>query len=169
VRTSSLEILDVRRTRARSAPKVTGASYRVPVPDERRAGLSDRVAALLAAPDCWIERTRPHHRRFDLRPLLAGLRLLPDALEIDLLVTPQGAARPEEVLEVLGLGDLPAAGAVVERTRLEITDEDSQPDTPAGQAPGNRPGDGVPAGTDTAPPAVGVCPPGAADSQEGIA
>src|SRR5690349_12047093 len=63
---AGLEILDVRRTAARAAPRVTAASYRVPVPEGRRDGLSGRVADLLAAPACWVERTRPHHRRFDL-------------------------------------------------------------------------------------------------------
>lgn len=166
---AGLEVLDVRRTDARAAPRVVGASYRVPLSPGCHADLAARVAALLAAPECWVERTRPHHRRFDLRPFVAGLRLLPDALEMDLRVTPQGAARPEEVLHVLGLGDLPASGVVVERTRLEITDANPQPDPPARRAPGTSPGAGAAAGPDTPLPAAGACPPGGADSQEGNA
>jgi radical SAM-linked protein len=127
---AGLEILDVRRTEAKAAPQVRTASYRVPLTPDWQDGLSSRVAALLAAPECWFERTRPHQRRFDLRPFLTGLRLLPDALEMDLLVTPQGMARPEEVLAVLGLSELLTSGAVVERTRLELADDDSSPDHP---------------------------------------
>jgi hypothetical protein len=56
----------------------------------------------------------------DLRPFLRDIRVLTDALEIDLWVTPKGTARPEEVLALLGLDDLTAEGAVVERTRLEL-------------------------------------------------
>ena len=46
---------------------------------------------------------------------------------MDLWVTPNGTARPDEVLGVLGLGDVLAAGAVLERTRLELTDENPTP------------------------------------------
>ena len=58
-----------------------------------------------------------------MRPYLRDLRVLPDALEMDLVVTPGGTARPEEVLGLLGLGDLLEKGAVFERTRLELDDE----------------------------------------------
>jgi hypothetical protein len=44
-------------------------------------------------------------------------------LEMDLWVTPTGTARAEEVLEALGLNDLPSSGAVLERTKLELQDE----------------------------------------------
>ena len=45
-------------------------------------------------------------------------------------VSPAGTARPEEVLGLLGLQDLLDAGAVLERTRLELSDElpSSEPD-----------------------------------------
>jgi hypothetical protein len=45
------------------------------------------------------------------------------ALEMELFLTPHGTARPEEVLTVLGLQDLVEAGAVLERSRLELHDE----------------------------------------------
>src|SRR5262249_16304662 len=81
------------------------------------ADLPQRIAALLQTTECWVERTRPTRRRIDVRPLLRDIRLSPDSLEIDLWVTPTGAARPEEVLGLLGLAPLLDAGAVLERTR----------------------------------------------------
>ena len=45
------------------------------------------------------------------------------ALEVDLWLTPSGTARPVEVLGLLGLTDLLEAGAVLERSRLELHDE----------------------------------------------
>jgi hypothetical protein len=39
-------------------------------------------------------------------------------------LTPSGTARPEEVLGLLGLQDLLDAGAILERTRLELQDEE---------------------------------------------
>jgi radical SAM-linked protein len=172
-----LDILSVTRTDARAAPQVRSASYRVPLTAACHPDLPGRVAELLAARECWYERTRPHHRRLDLRPFLADLRLRPDALEMDLLVTPQGMARPEEILDVLGLGDLRTSGAVVERTRLELCDENSQPDPTAPGDPAGAPGTHPGAGGDTSLPAAGAapseepaaCAPGGTDTQEGIA
>jgi hypothetical protein len=42
---------------------------------------------------------------------------------MDLWVRSTGMARPDEVLGLLGLHDLLEAGAVIERTRLELEDE----------------------------------------------
>jgi hypothetical protein len=42
---------------------------------------------------------------------------------MDLVVTPAGTARPEEILVLLGLEKLLENGAVFERTRLELDDE----------------------------------------------
>ena len=72
---------------------------------------------------CWVERQRPQYRKIDVRPYLADVRMVNGALEIDLFVTPTGTARPEEVLGLLGLGDVLERGAVFERTRLELDDE----------------------------------------------
>jgi hypothetical protein len=44
---------------------------------------------------------------------------------MDLWLLPEGTARPDEVLALLGLQDLPEAGAVVERAGLELHDEPS--------------------------------------------
>src|SRR5205085_2187507 len=103
---AGLDILDVRRIDRKTTAQVRRVCYRIPVPPERGGELPERAAALLASPECWIERTRPQTRRFDLRPYLRDLYILPNALEIDLWVTPTGTARPDEVLQLLGLRDL---------------------------------------------------------------
>ena len=46
---------------------------------------------------------------------------------MDLWVKPSGMARPDEVLGLLGLQDVIEAGAVIERTRLELEDETPPP------------------------------------------
>jgi radical SAM-linked protein len=118
-----LEIIDVRRIDPRTVAHVVRATYRLRLPAERTAGLSERITALLSATECWVERTRPQPRRLDLRPYLLALRLEPEALEMDLRVTATGTARSDEVLNLLGLSDLLDAGGVLERTDLEIEDE----------------------------------------------
>ena len=66
-------------------------------------------------------------RSAPIPPRAPNCRLRLDALEMALWLTPQGTARPEEVLTVLGVNDLLDAGAVLERARLELTDEIPSP------------------------------------------
>jgi radical SAM-linked protein len=136
-----LEILSVRRITPKTTAQVCRLAYALPVPAERLEDLPRRIALVLAAPECPIDRLRPHSRqagrRLDVRPFLDDLRLVPSAdggrLEIILRLTPAGTARPEEVLRLLGLEDLLDAGAVLERSRLELTDE--LPPSDAGGGP----------------------------------
>jgi radical SAM-linked protein len=110
----------VERIDRKATAQVRAFCYRVAVPPERIDKLQFKISEILAAPACPMERVRPERRTVDLRPFLRDLRILSDTLEIDLWVTPKGTARPEEVLNLLGLDDLVAQGAVVERTRLEL-------------------------------------------------
>lgn len=126
-----LDILSVRRIDVKTTAQVRCAAYQIAVPANLRPGLEERIAALKAAEHCWIERTRPQPRRFDLLPYLRDVRLQGDALDIDLWVTPTGTARPDEVLRQLGLDDLLAAGSVLQRTKLELHDETTDSPTPA--------------------------------------
>jgi radical SAM-linked protein len=118
-----LAILSVRSIDPKTRVQVRRAVYRVGIPVPRRADLPCRIEEILASTACWIERTRPHQRRIDLRPYLCELQLKDDALEMALWVTPYGAARPDEVLGLLGLADLSETGAVIERIHLELHDE----------------------------------------------
>lgn len=133
-----LQILSVKRVGPRVQAQVHRLCYRLPIPDDRLADLATRLAAMLAAPECWVERTRPPARRVDVRPFLSDLRLVQhaacaptacptttQALEMELWLTPAGTARPEELLTLLGIQDLLDAGAVLERSRLELQDESS--------------------------------------------
>jgi len=122
-----LTFLSVRRIDPRARGHVAGVTYRLALPPGRGTGLPERMAQLLSVPECWIERTRPQARKLDIRPYLRDLRLVPGAVEMDLGVTPQGTARPGEILALLGLSDLLDQGAILERTRLEITDETLSP------------------------------------------
>jgi radical SAM-linked protein len=136
-----LDILSIQRIGPRMGAQVQRLTYRLAIPPDRIAGLAERIAATLNAPHCWVERTRPPARRLDVRPFLADLRLseMPIkpqrevatyALEMELFLTQHGTARPEEVLSLLGLEGLVEAGAILERSRLELIDES----TPANQS-----------------------------------
>jgi radical SAM-linked protein len=139
-----LRLLSVQRVDPRRTAQVRALTYRLAVPPARAAEARSRIAEVLSAAECWVQRTRPQPRRVDIRPFLRDLRLTIRAgsvsdgglsvahasgsdqgasLEIDLCLTPSGTARPDEVLAVLGLSDLLEAGGVLERARLELIDE----------------------------------------------
>ncbi len=129
-----LEILSVQRIPVKSNAQVSRLAYAVEVPADRAMDLGRRCADLLAARECWIDRQRPHSRqagrRLDLRPFLVDLLIHPPRgpagnarLEMVLRLTSTGTARPEEVLALLGIEDLLDAGAILERSRLELKDE----------------------------------------------
>ena len=119
-------ILDsVARVHPKASAQVRALCYRVPVPERFRAGLPVRISEILSAATCPVERVRPEPRTVDLRPFIRALHFSDAALEIELWVTPQGTARPAEVLGLLGLDELTAQGAVVERTKLELSDAPS--------------------------------------------
>lgn len=118
-----LDILSVRSVEPRVKARVVGVEYRVRVPADRAAGLPERVARFLAAADWPVERRRPAPRRIDLRAFVRDLSFDGEIVSASLRVGNDGAARPDEILEALGLGDLPASGAVIERSRVDIADE----------------------------------------------
>ena len=126
---AGLDILSVRRIAPKTTAQVRSFTYRLTVPASRID--PSRVRELLAAPEIWVARSK--HRLQDpslqvnVRPFLRDLRVLGSgeeaALEMDLWLTPAGTAKPTEVLGLLGLTDLIEAGAVLERSRLELHDE----------------------------------------------
>ena len=129
-------ILDsIERVNPKASAQVRALCYRVPVPERFRGGLPRRIAEILAAATCPVERVRPEPRTVDLRPFIRALRFSDAALEIELWVTPQGTARPAEVLGLVGLDEATAQGVVVERTRLELCEDSSaKPPTPDSHA-----------------------------------
>jgi radical SAM-linked protein len=110
-------------------PQVT---YRLNLPGALLATAQSAIERIRIASELWIERTRPHPRRIDIRPYIQDCRIVSSALEMDLAVTPAGTARPEEVLHFLDLENCLEEGAVLERTRLELTDETASPSGHAG-------------------------------------
>ena len=118
-----LQIVHVRTIDPKASAQVRRAWYRFALLPFTAEDLSLRCQAFLDQTEYWIERTRPHARRVNLRPFVSELRIKDDCLEFANWITPNGAARPEEIITALGLGALLDAGAVIERTDLELYDE----------------------------------------------
>ncbi len=133
---TGLEILGVREIGPRQKAAVHRVGYSVEVPADRLVGVKEKVREFLNAKDCWIERTRPQTRQFNLRPFINQLTVGEESLEMAIWVSQSaGTARPGEVLEVLGLPDPNDAGWIVERTMLEILDEISDEEKNANPRP----------------------------------
>ena len=117
-----LEILSVREIDVKAAARVRRALYRLPLA-QPIADLTQRCEAFWLRTECWVERLRPNPRRVNVRPFVHELHAYNDRLEMALWITSNGAARPDEIIAALGLKELLDAGAVIERTDLEVYDE----------------------------------------------
>jgi radical SAM-linked protein len=99
--------------------QLRSATYRVPIPAERRAETADRTARLMA------ESSRPIRRPnqpdpIDVRPFLEELTLREGVLRMRLGVGRQRSAGPRDVLSALGLAGLEQTGVHITRTTVEL-------------------------------------------------
>jgi len=103
-------------------PRPRTVEYCMPVPADRRVAAERSLQSLLASPSWPFTRRRPNREStFDLRPQLVHAELpVEGPLRFRLLVSPDGSARPEELLEALALRDLLDCGAVLSRTDVEL-------------------------------------------------
>ena len=97
--------------------------YRLALPPGRIETAAERSAELMNESKVWVDRLRPSPKRLNVRPYFRSLHVRGDALFLDLWVTQTGTARANELLKLLDLADLLDAGAVLERTILELHDE----------------------------------------------
>ena len=97
--------------------------YALPVPADRVDGARAALADFLARDHWPYTRHRPDRTvEIDLRPFLleATLEEPEGVLRFRLKMSPGGSARPEEVIEALGLRDLLGQGAILARTEVEL-------------------------------------------------
>jgi radical SAM-linked protein len=92
------------------------------VPEERRREALASLARFLASEHWPFTRHRPDRDvEIDLRPFVLGAELDPvGTLRFQMKITPAGSARPEELIEALGLRDLFGAGSILIRTEMEL-------------------------------------------------
>jgi radical SAM-linked protein len=105
-------------------PRPRAAEYSFPVHEDRRAACKGTLQSLLESQSWTLTRKRPQRESlFDLRPHLISADLASDGLlRFRLKVASDGSARPEELLEALGLRELLDHGTVLSRTSLDFSD-----------------------------------------------
>jgi radical SAM-linked protein len=96
--------------------------YALTIPADRLEEARAALADFLARDHRPYTRHRPDRTvEIDLRPFLLEAVLEPDGtLRFRLKMSPSGSARPEEVIDALGLRDLLGQGAVLARTEVEL-------------------------------------------------
>lgn len=105
------------------APRVAAVCYALAIPSERHGSAREAIAVLLASTHCPFTRRREGRApmELDLRPFVLAAELDPEGtLRLRMKMTPDGSARPEEVVEALGLRDLLERGAILTRTDVEL-------------------------------------------------
>jgi radical SAM-linked protein len=145
-----LEIVSVRLIDPRQTARPVRAIYRLAIPAElQESVIPQRLAQLEQQPHWWVERVRvleggtqrpdpamgdievplvaPVQRRqirsLDIRPWVERIWLDNGYLYFSCAITPQGTARPEEILRLLDLEHLVDEGTVIERVTLQLADE----------------------------------------------
>src|SRR5262249_55466424 len=98
---AGLQLISLRRIQPRVKAQPRRAVYQIDLPPERCHGVPERIIAVLAESETWVERTRPEVRRVNIRPYLRDVRIDGTTLEMDLWVTPTGTARPDDILGLL--------------------------------------------------------------------
>lgn len=124
-----LEWLSAEPSPSRKSPQAGSVSYGLDLPADRLDAARSALSDLLAAESRPYTRHRPDRTvELDLRPFLLDAEIHPEGtLRFRLKVTNSGAsARPEDVVDVLGLADLTRAGAILSRLDVELA-----PDAPA--------------------------------------
>jgi radical SAM-linked protein len=115
--------VDARRLPSEAtAPRPRSVEYEIPVAGGRIDQARAAVEALLSA-KTWpqIRRRRDREQSFDLRSHVVSAELTAEGiLRFRLAVASDGSARPEDLLEALGLRDTLDDGAVLTRTDVDL-------------------------------------------------
>ena len=121
---SGLDWLEAEAVAPGRPARAEAVAFTFEIPTDRQEAARERLAALLASVSWPYTRRRPdrdHEVALDLRPFLldAALDSL-GLLRFRLKMAPGGSARPEELIDALGLRDLLARGVVLARTEVEL-------------------------------------------------
>lgn len=99
--------------------RVQSITYAIAVPEDLWPK-SQRAIAVLLNETSWVVQREGKPNGVDIRPLIEDLSLDGGRLQMRLLVTPQLAVRPREVLRALGLDNLESCGYVLARSHVEL-------------------------------------------------
>ena len=111
----SVELLAPQASKAR----VQTVEYEFPLPSERSVSAAARADELMRASAYPIPRAG-RDQPIDLRATLVELGVVGETVRMRMRVVHEAAARPQEVIEALGLGDLLDEGCYLTRTEVRL-------------------------------------------------
>ncbi len=119
---AGLDFLEAEPVMTRKPARVLAVQYSLEVPAGEVSPVHAAIARFLASESWPFVRHRPDRTmEVDLRPFVKSLELdSTGLLRFCLEVTPTGSARPEEVVEALGLRVLLDSGQILVRTEVEL-------------------------------------------------
>ncbi|MDX2035539.1 MAG: TIGR03936 family radical SAM-associated protein [Isosphaeraceae bacterium] len=120
---AGLEWLCAEPASGKKVAQAEAVAYSLPIPEDRIASTRESLASILGAAAIPYSRQRPDRIvQLDVRPFLLDADVDSEGhLRFRLSVTNAGtAARPEDIIDLLGLGDLLDLGAVLVRTDVEL-------------------------------------------------
>lgn len=119
---SGLEFFEAEAVPPGRPAHAQAVEYLCDVPAERREAAEAALARFVASADWPYTRHRPDRDvAVDLRPFLLDADFdAAGALRFRMKISPSGSARPEELIEALGLRDLLGQGSVLIRTEMEL-------------------------------------------------
>jgi radical SAM-linked protein len=117
-----LDFLEAQALEPGRPSQANSVEYELELPAERLEATRHALHVLLASERWPYTRQRPDRTvDIDLRPFLISAELdLHGVLRFRLKMTPGGSARPEEVIDALGLRDLLGQGTTLARTEVEL-------------------------------------------------
>src|SRR3954447_10927393 len=117
-----LEWLEAEAVPPGRAAQPEAVAYVLDVPEDRRETARARLSEFLACAHWPYTRHRPDRDvAIDLRPFLLEAELdVLGVLRFRMKMLPTGSARPEEVIDALGLSDLLGQGSVLVRTEVQL-------------------------------------------------
>jgi radical SAM-linked protein len=114
----AINALEVMPPGSRKA-QVRFVQFELPLPADRREAAVQRIEQFRAEETHVVQREEGRGP-VDVRSFVDRLELDDDRLRMRLRVTGEGAARPREVLQALGLDDLEVQGFYLSRTAVEL-------------------------------------------------
>ncbi len=117
-----ITFVSARRIPVKQTAKPRRVEYSLPISEDRQSFAADRFNRWNATSEMWVERTRPRHKRIDIRPFIDTVALNDGRLDFSLWVTQNGTAKADEVCHSIGLGEL-LEDACWTRSRMEVFDE----------------------------------------------
>ncbi len=106
---------------ADTKPFATSATYEIEIPEDVQAPTHTAIDNFLAATSHVVQRTSKQ-TEVDVRGGVDHVELRGSMLRFVVPIGQNGAVRPREVLQALGLEQLESLGSVLKRTRLELAD-----------------------------------------------